>query len=43
MAVCGLIYISSYMKIGIDIQAILRFDFVNLRGCNVGVADGSNL
>jgi hypothetical protein len=29
------------MNIDIDIQAILRFCLRNLRGCNVGIADGS--
>jgi hypothetical protein len=43
VASCGLIYIPSFMKIGADIQARLRFCLRNLRGCNVGISDGSDL
>jgi hypothetical protein len=39
----GMIYIPSFMKIGTDIEGILRFCFSNLKGCNIGVTDGSNL
>jgi hypothetical protein len=42
MASDGLIYIPSFMKIGTGIQAILWF-CLNLRGCNVGITDGSDL
>jgi hypothetical protein len=31
------------MKIGIGVQAVLRFGLRNLRGCNVGIADGRDL
>jgi hypothetical protein len=34
---CGMIYLLSFIKIGIGVQAILRFCYRNLRGCNVGV------
>jgi hypothetical protein len=36
---CGIICISSFMKTGIDIQAIFRFCLSNPRGYNVGVTD----
>jgi hypothetical protein len=39
----GMIYISSFMKIGTGIQAILMFCFRNLRGCDVGITDGEDL
>jgi hypothetical protein len=42
MASGGMIYIPSFMKIGIGVQAILRFRLRNLRGCNV-ITDGRNL
>jgi hypothetical protein len=31
------------MKIGRGVQAILRFFFRNLRGCNVGITDGRDI
>jgi hypothetical protein len=43
MASYGIIYIPSFIKIGIGVQAILRFCLGNLRGCNVGITDGSVL
>jgi hypothetical protein len=42
-ASCGMIYVPSFMKIGTGVQAILRFDLRNLRGCNVGIIDGWDL
>jgi hypothetical protein len=30
------------MKIGKGVQAIFRFYFRNLRGCNIGITDGSD-
>jgi hypothetical protein len=39
MASCGMIYLSSFMKIGAGVQAILRFYFRNLRVCDVGITD----
>jgi hypothetical protein len=32
--------ITSFMKIGAGIQAVLKFCLRNLRGCNVGITDG---
>jgi hypothetical protein len=40
---CGMLYIPSFMKIDLDIQAILSFWLCSLRGCNVGISDGSDL
>jgi hypothetical protein len=39
----GMIFIQSFMKICAGVQAILRFCFRNLRGCNVGITDGRDL
>jgi hypothetical protein len=39
----GIIYTPSFMKIGTGVQAILRFDLRNLRGCNYGITDGWDL
>jgi hypothetical protein len=36
----GMLYISCFMKIGTDIQAILRFCLGNLNGCNVDITNG---
>jgi hypothetical protein len=43
MVSCDMIYVPSFMKIDAGIQAILRFSFRNLRGCNVGITDGRDL
>jgi hypothetical protein len=40
MASCGMIYIPSFMNIGTGIQAILRSDLRNLRGCNFSIIGG---
>jgi hypothetical protein len=40
---CGKIYKPSFMKIGIGVQAILRFNLRNMRGCNVGITNGRDL
>jgi hypothetical protein len=40
MASCGIIYLPSFMKIGIGVQAILRIVLRILRGCDVGITDG---
>jgi hypothetical protein len=37
MASCSMIHITSVMKTGVGVQAILRFCFRNLRGRNVGI------
>jgi hypothetical protein len=39
----GMIYVPSFMKIGTGVQAILMFCLRNLRGCNAGITDGSDL
>jgi hypothetical protein len=39
----GMIYMPSFMKIGIDVEGILRFSFSNLKYCNVGITDGRDL
>jgi hypothetical protein len=39
----GIIYISSFMKIGRDVQVILRFRLRNLKGCNAGITDERDL
>jgi hypothetical protein len=33
-------YVPSFMKVGIDVQEILKFCFRNLKGCNVGITGG---
>jgi hypothetical protein len=43
MASCGIIRLQSFMKIGTDIQAILRFCLRNMRGCNIDITDGKDL
>jgi hypothetical protein len=43
MALSGVMHIPSFMKIGTGVQAILRFDLRNLRGCSVGITDGNDL
>jgi hypothetical protein len=40
MALCGVIRLSSFMKIGIGVQAILRFSVRNVKCCNVGITVG---
>jgi uncharacterized protein YraI len=40
---CGMMYIPRFMKIGTGSQAIIRFCFSNMRGCNVGITDGRDL
>jgi hypothetical protein len=39
----GMTYITSFMKIGTGVRAILRFCLSNLRGCNVGITDRRDL
>jgi hypothetical protein len=43
MTSCGMIPLPSFMKISRDVQAILRFGFSNLNGCNVGITNGNEL
>jgi hypothetical protein len=40
MTSCGMMHVPSIMKIGIGVQAILRFSLRNLRDFNVGITDG---
>jgi hypothetical protein len=40
---CSMVHVPSFMKIDAGFQAILRFRFRNLRGCNVGISDGRDL
>jgi hypothetical protein len=42
-ASCVMIYIPSFMKIGVGIQAILKFCLKNFRGYNVCITDGRDL
>jgi hypothetical protein len=39
----GMMYIPSFMKIGKDVEGILRFCRRNLKGCNVGITEGRDL
>jgi hypothetical protein len=43
MALSGVIYIPSFMKIGTGVQAILRLDLRNLRGYRVDITNGRDL
>jgi hypothetical protein len=43
MASFVMIYVPSFMKIGIRFQAIVRFSLRNFRGCNVGITCGRDL
>jgi hypothetical protein len=43
MASYGMIYRPVFMKIGTDVQAILRFSLRNFSGCNVGTTEGTDL
>jgi hypothetical protein len=43
IALCGMVCLPSSMKIDTGVQAILRFCFRNLRGCNVGITDVEDL
>jgi hypothetical protein len=43
MTLLGMIYILNFMKIRIDIQAILRFGLSNLNSCKVDITDGRDL
>jgi hypothetical protein len=43
MASCGMISIPRFMKIGVGIQSVLRFCFINLRCCSVGITDGGEI
>jgi uncharacterized protein YraI len=43
MVSCGVIYAPSFMKIGRGVEATVSFCLKNLRGCNVGITDASDL
>jgi hypothetical protein len=38
-----IIFLSSFMKVGTGVQAILRFRLSNLDGCNIGITNGRYL
>jgi hypothetical protein len=39
----GIISLSSFMKIGTCVKAIIRFSVNNLNGCNVDITEGKKL
>jgi hypothetical protein len=39
MASCGMVNSPSFLKIGTDVEAILRFCLCSLKGCNYGITD----
>jgi hypothetical protein len=43
VAVCGMICIASFAKIGTGVRAMLTFSLSNFRGCNIGITDGRDL
>jgi hypothetical protein len=43
MASCSMIYLPSFMKIGVSVQAILRFLLRNLRVCKIGITEQKDL
>jgi uncharacterized protein YraI len=43
MALSGMIYLPSFLKIDTGVQAILRLCLRNLKGCNVGITDRRGL
>lgn len=43
MALCSIICLPNFMKVGTGVQAILRFCFSNFRDCIIGNTDGMNL
>jgi hypothetical protein len=43
MASRGMIYIPSFMKIGIGAERILRFFLSNLKGCDVDITNGMEI
>jgi hypothetical protein len=43
IASCGMMHMSSFMKIGTGLQAILRFYLSSLKGCDVGITDATDL
>jgi hypothetical protein len=43
MVSCGMIYLLSFMKINVGVQAILRVDLSNLNNSNYGIIFGRDL
>jgi hypothetical protein len=43
MALCGMMYVPSFVNIGASVQVILRFRLRNLKGCKFGITDGRDL
>jgi hypothetical protein len=43
MALCCIICIPSFTKIGTGVRAKLRFSLRNFRGCNIGINDWRDL
>jgi hypothetical protein len=43
MASCGVMYLTSFVKIGTGVQGVLRFCFRNMKACNDGITDGQDL
>jgi hypothetical protein len=43
VALCGMICIASFTKIGAGVRAMLRFSLSNFRCCNIGITDGRDL
>jgi hypothetical protein len=43
MTSCDMMYLPSFVKIGPGVQTILRFCLRNLRGCNIGTTDETDL
>jgi hypothetical protein len=43
MALYGMIYLPSFMKIATGVQVILRLFLRNFKGCNAVITDGRNL
>jgi hypothetical protein len=43
MALYGMMYMPSFMKIGIDIQVILRFCLSDLNGCDADITNGRDV
>jgi hypothetical protein len=40
MMLSGMIYVPSFIKIGTGVEAILRYNIRNLRGCNASIDAG---
>jgi hypothetical protein len=40
MPSCGMIYVTSFVKMGTDVEAVLRFHLRYLRAFDVGITDG---